>query len=877
MTTTIRVAHTCKPMIAALAVLLFPVAEQAQAQQPRTLAALPLAGEPPVIDGRLDEAVWQQAPAATDFVQRQPDEGQPATQRTEVRFLLGRDALYVGARMASDAPGTIQAPISRRDNDAEADLLLISLDTYHDRRTAYTFGVTAGGVRLDRYHPEDRESADSSFDPVWEARARVDADGWTAEMRIPYSQLRFLAAPEQTWGLQIVRFVAASNEQSLWVPVPRQETGWVSRFGELTGIRGLRTGRRVELLPYVAGDAQRLGTPEPDNPFYEHETVEARMGGDFKMGMGPNLTLEATVNPDFGQVEADPAVVNLSAFEIFFPERRPFFTEGARLLRGRGPAYFYSRRIGAPPVGRIEADYAAVPEETGILGAAKLTGRLASGTSLGALVALTDREHARTWDATNGFGRQPLSPYTGFLVLRSQQEVGESASTVGVSLTGVVRDLDRDEPAAALLTEEAWAGGVDWLLRLGENRYELSGHAGMSHVAGSEAALLRVQRAPARYFQRPDADHVDLDPRRTSLTGYTGRVALDKVAGRHWLWTTSVSAYSPGFEINDAGSLGTTDWVFAYGNLRYRETKPGPLLRDYAVGVSSENQYNFGGTRTFTALRTDSTVTWKNYWTTDFTAWVDLRSTSDRLTRGGPLMGTGQAWVTWLAFGSNPAASSRVRGSAFYGESELGEETLELTGGVSFRPSPRWQLAVDPTWFDSTQPRQFVTARDGGPAATHGRRYVFSFVDRHEISLRLRLNYALTPDLSFELYGEPFAASGRFYRFGELPRAGARDLRFYGTDGTTAEQLADGSLVVTDGAETFILGNRDFDLRSFRSNVVLRWEWRPGSTLFVVWQQDRFAALTRRQEVRPDALGEVFDPSADQRFVVKLSYWVPWG
>ncbi|HVS04266.1 MAG TPA: DUF5916 domain-containing protein [Thermoanaerobaculia bacterium] len=839
---------------------------------------MPIDGEPPEIDGRLTEAIWQQAPAATGFVQRQPDEGAPASLPTEVRFLLAPDALYVGARMASDDPASIQAPISRRDNDAEADVLLVSLDTYRDRRTAYTFGITAGGVRIDRFHPEDRESADASFDPVWEARAHVGPDGWTAEMRIPYSQLRFLDQPEQSWGLNVVRFVPARNERSMWVLVPRQETGWSSRFGELTGIRGLRQGRRIELLPYAAGDAQRLGTPQPDNPFFEEEDLQGRVGADFKMGLGSSFTLEGTVNPDFGQVEADPAVVNLSAFEIFFPERRPFFTERAQLLRGSGPAYFYSRRIGAPPVGRIDADYADVPEETAILGAAKLTGRLASGTSLGGLFAVTDREHARTWDAATGaFGRQLLSPYSGFLVLRAQQEVGRSASTVGASFTGVVRDLDAAEPATDLLTEEAWAGGLDWLLRLADDIYELSGHAGFSQVAGSEAAILRLQRSSARYFQRPDADHVELDPLRTSLSGYTGRLALDKVSGKHWLWTTALSAYSPELEINDAGRLATTDYVFGYGNLRYRQTEPGPLLRDYQVGLSSENQYNFDGTRTFTALRTDSELTWKSFWTTAFTGWVDLRSQSDRSTRGGPLMGTGQAWVTWLSFASNPGRSTRGSGSVFYGENELGERTVELSGGVSFRPSPRWQLVLEPVWFDSTQPRQFVTSRENGPSATYGRRYVFSFIDRHEVALRTRLNLAVTPDLSFELYAEPFAASGDFYRFGELPAAGSRDLRFYGTDGTTAEEREDGSLLVTDGADSFVLPDRDFDLRSFRSNAVLRWEWRPGSTLFLVWQQDRFGELTRGESVRPDALADVFDPAADQRFVVKVSYWIPWG
>jgi hypothetical protein len=851
------------------------------------IQAVRLAWPPPLIDGRLDDAAWQHAPALTDLVQRQPEEGAPATERTEVRFLFDETALYIGARMYSDDPSAIQAPISRRDQGAQAERLLVSLDTYLDRRTAHTFGVTASGVRLDWYHPADREaSVDLTFDPVWEARTEVDSLGWTAEMRIPFSQLRFSRQVEQVWGLNVARVIPSRNEVVYWVLVPQRETGWASRFGELTGISGIRAARRVELLPYVASSATYTGTPDPGNPFLDVSAYKLRAGGDVKMGLGPNLTLEATVNPDFGQVEADPAEVNLSAFETFFPERRPFFREGSQLLRGDGPTYFYSRRIGAQPRGSASADYVDFPNTSTILGAGKITGRLASGTSIGMLGAVTNREYARTFHLEGGeFGRVLVAPLTGQAVVRTQQEwqcTGDrctglrhpSATRVGLSLTGVRRDVTAGDPLSELLHRQAFTGGGDWSLRFNRGEYELSGHAGFSYVEGDSSALRRTQRSSARYFQRPDADHLTLSPSRTSLAGYAAGLNLERASGRNWLWFTSLTARSPGFELNDLGALGRADQFFGYGNLRYRETQPGPLFRDYEIGVSTENAFNFGGTRTWGALRTDSEVTWPNFWRTLFTAWVDLRAQSDRATRGGPLMGTGQAWAATLDVFNSTAARTRLQGRIYYGESELGEQTYRLTSSVSIRPSPRWQLSLAPGYVRSTDPRQYVLTRGGGPAETFGQRYVFSFIDRSELSSQLRLNYTVTPDLSLEVYAEPFAASGRFYDFGELAAARSRDLRFYGTDGSTLESQPNGSLRVTDGTETFSIANRDFNIRSFRSNAVLRWEWRPGSTLFLVWQQDRFGEERHGRLVGPGALWETLEARGDNFLAIKATYWL---
>ncbi|HEX8362226.1 MAG TPA: DUF5916 domain-containing protein [Longimicrobium sp.] len=565
-------------------------------QQRKQARAVRVTGAAPVLDGRLDDAVWAAAPALSDFVQKQPREGAEPTDRTEVRFVYDEDALYVGARMYKKDPASIQAPVSRRDDVNQAEHLWISLDTYLDRRTAYSFGVTAAGTRMDFYHPTDDETdVDMSFDPVWTAHAARDSLGWTAEMRIPFSQLRFASASAQTWGLNIDRWDPATKEDVFWIPIPSQERAWASRFGDLTGIEGVRPSRRVELMPYVAAGGTFHAAPGAGNPFDDGSTIDARVGGDVKMGLGPSLTLEATVNPDFGQVEADPAEVNLSAFETFFSERRPFFIEGSQLLEGRGPTYFYSRRIGAAPSGDAEGDYVDFPGTSTILGAGKLTGRLRNGTSIGALAAVTGAEHARTFTTDDGrIERIPVAPVTAFGVLRAQRQFGAAQSTAGVSFTGTGRNLDDEGPLAELLHEQAVAGGADWNLRFRGGEYSVNGYVGFSHVAGDTAALFNTQLSSARYFNRPDADYLTLDPRRTGLAGWAGRLGVARNSGRHWLWDGYLSAVSPGFEINDAGAQGTADDVFGYARVRYRETRPGPLLRGYSISFSTENLWNFG-------------------------------------------------------------------------------------------------------------------------------------------------------------------------------------------------------------------------------------------------------------------------------------------
>ena len=817
-----------------------------------------------VLDGRLDESLWKSLPAITDFLQKQPAEGAAPTERTEIRLAYDDAALYVGARMYSKEPARIQAPVGRRDNIAQMEHFIISLDTYHDRRTAYNFAITASGVRGDYYRASDDENdTNASYDPVWTGQVHRDALGWTAEMRIPFNQLRFNAADHQTWGVNFNRWIPSTNEGIYWIPIPSNVTAWSSRMGELEGIAGIQPSRRIELLPYIAGEGSRNSDRDPLNPFDDGRNLQSRVGGDVKMGLGPSLTLQATVNPDFGQVEADPSVVNLSAYELFYSEKRPFFTEGGQYLSGGGATYFYSRRIGGRPRRALDGDFVDQPNATTILGAAKLTGRLASGLSIGALAAATDRESASGYtlaDTVAGVpalrGRATVQPRANYGVLRLRQELGKSGSTAGIIVTGVRRALGDGDVLAELMPRDAVAGASDFNLRFRGGEYQIDGSIGASHVAGDSLAIVAMQRSPARYYQRPDVHYVRVDSSRTSLDGMNGFLQLARTNGRHWLWGALAGVRSPGFDVNDAGAMSLADQKYLDGTLTYRERKPNAYLQSYELSLETFGQLDFGNVRNAAFVRSDAALTFRNFWFANLTAWQDFPSQSSTLTRGGPYMGTGYYRVGIVEVGNSVASSTQWSGRVYYGRTDLGEKTQRFSGSIGFRPGPQWQVTVTPNFLTSRDPRQYIGTSEGtGPAATYGNSYQFATIDFREFTLSGRLNYAFSPDLTLEMFAEPYAASGRFDGLGELTRPRSSETRGIAGDASAY----------------------DFNERSLRTNAVLRWEWCPGSLFYAVWQRSGSRSLDRYRPVDPtDAFG-AFGGRYTNFFALKMSLWVPLG
>lgn len=836
---------------------------------PKRIAAMGVERGAVLLDGRLDDAVWDEASFSGDFMQKGPDRAYPPSQRTRIAFVYDDAAIYVGARMESEAPQDLRTLVGRRDEGGQQERLLVSFDTYRDRRTAYTFGVTTAGVRLDHYHPEDYENrTDDSYDPVWEARTARDSLGWTAEMRIPFSQLRFPSSGTATWGLNVRRFDPGSFLNVYWVVVPVAETGWASEFGELNGLEEMTPRRRIEIAPYV------LGAIKLAEPALGGDETTTRFGGDAKLGLGPNLTLDVTANPDFGQVEADPAEINLSQFETTFEERRPFFLEGAHLLGGSGPRYFYTRRIGSVPW-LVPGGSLLTPSQNGtILGAAKLTGRLDSGLSVGALAALTQPERSPVVDDL-GERVAVVAPGSLFGVARLRQEWTGSGSTAGLLFTGVQRDLPGDGFLERILGRTALSGGGDWTLRLAGGDYVIGGHAGFSHVMGDTAAILRLQRSAGHYFQRPDATHVREEPDRKSLTGYTAGLTIAKQGGESFLWDIGAAAESPGFEIRDAGAFRSADDVEAFVNLRFRHLRPGSFYRNYHLALFGNGEWNFEGVRTFNSAGLFAQLTWSNFLRTFLRGRVDFPALSDELTRGGPLMGTPLALNVGLGLANSFAAQTQWSLDTDLHGDEFGGWSAGASTSLTTPIFSHLQLTVSPGYLRSEDTRQFFTSRPGASEATFGRRYIFSLIDRSEIYAQLRLSVAPTPDLTLDLYAEPFASSGRFHDFGELAAAGSSRIRFYGDDGTTiAPDTVEAALRVVDGEDTFLLHDADFHIRSFRSNAVLRWEWRRGSSLFLIWQQNRFGSLARPDDVSPASLWDSVQDDGEDILTIKLSYWL---
>jgi Domain of unknown function (DUF5916) len=805
----------------------------------KQLAAIHRDGQPFEIDGRLNEAAWTTAVFDDRFVAKRPREAAPPSERTEIAVVFDDQALIIGVRLAQPAV-TIRDGLTRRDNYGDVDSVAISLDGYADRRTAYTFGVTAAGTRFDHYHPSDSESdLDTSFDPVWQAAVARDERGWTAELRIPLSQLMAVPAGTRGWGVNAMRRIAARNEDLYWTLVPSDESGWASRFGELAGIAGIDPRRRLELAPYLAVDATVAET----------RAADLRMGLDLRAPVGRHATVQATVFPDFGQVEADPAELNLTTNETVFEDKRPFFVDQRRLLEGGAiddARYFYSRRLGAVPRKALAIAPAGTSGAATILGAAKLSVRTPSRTAAGVLIGASDRVTAADGTA--------VAPVAGFGIARIQQQLGADGSTVGAIATLVRRHFTTDDPTRALVAGTAASGGVDWNLRLADGALALSGDLGASQVRGTAEAIARVQQASQRYLQRPDRERGGFDPLRRSLGGLRGALRLERLRGTHWLWSVSGAVVSSGFELEDAGLLQQADRGRADAQLTYRENHARGPMRRYAVNFIGGATWNLEGTRIGTRAIIDTNTVWSNDWEVRTHAHVEPRAQSDRLTRGGPLMGTPRMFDGFVSFKSDPAARLRWAGQVFGLADEFGARSAFVSATSTYATGDL-SVAIEPSMSADFGQRQYVTAVAGDGATTFGRRYLFGSLRRNTAAVAVRVGYALTPDLTFDLYASPYMTSGRYRRFGELAAPGSRRLRGYDS-------------VSTGDAMTYDV--------SLRSTAVVRWEWAPGSTLFVVWQQDRAGGSASGDVAGPTLLGDAFTSPSGHTFSAKLSYWSQW-
>lgn len=797
------------------------------------------------VDGRPDDAAWRTIPHYAGFTQQRPLEGRPATEPTSVAIAYDDDAVYVLVEARDSRPGDIRALLTRRDEQSSSDWINLWLDTYDDGLTAYRFSVNPRGVKQDaRVFEGDQE--DTNWDAVWQAATRVTDRGWTAEYRIPFSQLRY--DPSRTrWGLQVGRVLQRAAEQTYLSPVPQSSTRFVRHFGTLTHLEGLPRPLRLELIPYARGGASW----DQGNRKWDWS-----VGGDGRAGIGPSLTLDFSVNPDFGQVEADPSELNLSAYETFFAEKRPFFLQAAEIFRyqlgfGDGPTadetLFYSRRIGRAP--SIELDVASsdvmdLPVQTTILGAVKLTGKTSDGWSIGVMDGVTKRERARV--RVGGVEERPeVEPPANATVARISKSFRDGETTVGGIVTRLRRYLD--DETSALLPQDATSGGLDVEHRMGD--MTLLGRVFGTYVRGSAEAISALQRSNVHAFQRPDARHLSFDPARTSMSGWGLTYVAGKLSGQPWRGASGIKIRSPGLEPNDLGYLRRADTQSAFGWLQYRRDEPNTIYEQFNIDANVWGTKTFGSERTETVADLGGTCKLRNFWTVYAGAERDAQALDVTSLRGGPgLLVPGSTWGWWgIATDDRKAWVISLDGWAGWGD----EQSMSDFGtmlGLSLRPTASVQLSLGPSWEHSGTGHQYVDTLDTGEV-------IVGRLRRQTASLSLRASWAVTTSLTLQLYAMPYWSAGTYGSFYVVsaPRASTYRERFTGT---------------TYG------GDDRFLFEEVRSNVVLRWEYMDGSTLFVVWSHDQGRDRNDVGVLSPgrDIDSLVGAPSKDM-VTLKLAHW----
>jgi len=808
---------------------------------------------PPVLDGRDDDVVWRSAPPIEGFLEAKPTEGASPELRTEARVAYDAHNLYVFVRAFDPHPDSIVSLLSRRDDQTASDYITVMLDPYHDRRTGYEFSVNPAGVKTDYAIYNDGDE-DIAWDAVWDVATRIDSLGWTAEYRIPLSQLHYSSKGGGTFGILFWRVIQRRTATVTWPLYRTSHSGFTSQFGSLTGLDDLGSPSRAEVTPYVlTKNVQDLESAEPGR------AQDASVGGDLRYRVASNLLLNATVNPDFGQVEADPSELNLTAFETFFDERRPFFVEGKGLFTfpvncvvvvdcSTGEGLFYSRRIGRAPELADVYGGSASPAATKILGAAKITGRSAGGFSIGLVDAVTDH--------VSGPGSTTLEPTTNFATVRGNQDFRRGDGSVGFILTAVNRALD--EWSEPYLHRSAYSGGVMGRWRF-DGRYEVSGSFDLSRVAGDSAAIARTQLDPVHLYQRPDGSET-FDSSRTSLSGTNQELRVAKVGGRRLHFETAYQRRTPGFEINDIGFLRQADrqaWT-SCANLVWNQ--PNRIFQSLRWNFNNWEYWTADGRLTEMAFNTNVHIQWTNRWWLHTGGTVGQVGTTycDRCARGGPSIRQDPYISPWITISGDDRRPLVPSLAANYTWGDQGRsETIEVTPELDFKVSTRFTTSLSLDYTNNRNDIQYygTFVDDGG-----GPHYTFAHLAQKTMSVTWRLGYTFTPTTTLQIYASPFVSKGTYSDIRETadPYAAEYEARY--------KPYADPAVADDPGG---------FNFQQFRSNVVFRWEYRPGSTLFLVWSQGRegSAPVEGTQSFRDD-LGDLFARRADDTFLVKVSYWL---
>jgi hypothetical protein len=837
----------------------------------------------PVINGVLDDEAWKAGEWVDDFTQYEPYNGKATSQKTEFKILFDDDNIYAAFKAYDTAPDSIVNRLTRRDN-VDGDLVGVIFDSFHDLRTGFLFGISSSGVKYDQMFTGDGQNSDDSWNPNWWVKTSINNEGWVAEMRIPFSQVRFDKDSSGTWGLEVARIYYRKNETDFWQHVVKGAPGLVSLFGEMTGLDNIKPRKIFDVTPYGVAKAETF-KKEPGNPFMSKGKKFGLNGGiDAKIGITNNMTMDLTVNPDFGQVEADPSVVNLSAYETYFSERRPFFIEGNNITNfnmGIGDGnngndnLFYSRRIGRRPEGYPDMKdgwNADVPTFTSILGAAKVTGKTSKGLSVGFIDAMTNQEQAEI-DTVGGRIFQTVEPFTNYFLGRVQKDFKEGNTLLGGIFTSTNRNLD--DNLATFMHKSAYTGGFDFTQYFKKKSWMFNLNAAFSQVNGTKEAIALTQQSSAHYFQRPDNDYVNYDLNRTSLFGSGGRMQIQKNDG-HLNLLGCVIWKTPGFEINDLGYMQQADNVLSVLWVGYHQWEPKGIYRSFNLNGDLFFVNDFGGNITGKGIEFNPSITFKNYWNFWAYANFNTQSISTSILRGGPIMKVPGSTQENAGFSTDSRKKLNV---SVYLNSNRGfnknNHSFYLGSDITYKPINYLFFTVSPGFSKSFSELQYVTTLNYNGTD----RYIFASINRTTINASFRLNFNLTPDLTLQYWGQPYIASGKYYNHKYIlnPLSDEYTDRFhvytdaqksYDTDHYNIDENL-------DGTNDYTIGDRNFNYQYFLSNLVIRWEYNPGSTVYLVWSQTRDNYNGSGQMDLLNNMGDLFNRDNDiphNVFLIKFSY-----
>lgn len=855
----------------------------------KTVTAYKL-NQPLIVDGLLEESVYLKAPV-TNFTQKDPVQGNPISERTEVWVSYDESNIYFSGRFYDTNADSIDRTLLRRDNVVESDWFWICVDPYNDDRTGYFFAVNAAGSKSDGILFNDSWD-DNSWDGIWESKTTIDNKGWYAEVRIPFTQLRFKESENMVWGVNFNRDIKRKHEMSYYIMVPKNESGFVSRFADLVGLNGIKPKQRFEVLPYFVQKAQYL-VHDMNDPFYKSNQYKTSLGADVKLSIGSNLNIDAAINPDFGQVEVDPAIVNLSAFETFYDEKRPFFIEGSNIFGfGFGgvnnnwgfnfgvPELFYSRRIGRPPQGGVNGyNFVNYPGETRILGAAKLSGKIDESWSIGALSSFTERTFAEVTDENNLSNELQIEPFTHYGVIRTQKEFNNGKQALGMIFTSVNRDI-KNSGLQNYLSDQAYTFGVDGWTALDEDEtYVINGSVIGAYTSGTRDYLIRLQKKPYRYMQRPDKTYMPLDSNITSLSGYFSRVMLNKQKGDFYL-NTAIGIISPGFEYNDLGSQWMADRINGHIVLGYRWFDPDEIFRRKTVYVAYSRTSDFEDNVNRAGFYATSGFQFINYWGFNFNASYNFKSVNTNLTRGGPKINLPENYSFNLSAYTDSREKIIFTPYVSYWKNKLGSNEIYIGSEVEWKPSTQFSLSIGPEYYKSFTLNQWVgNFKDETAASTYGYRYVFAELFYRTISANIRLNWIFTPNLSLQLYLQPLISVGDYNKFKQFVNPPEVSTQEFGTGNSQISYSEEtGEYTVDpDGsgiAQSFSFGNPDFNFKSLRANLVLRWEVLPGSVFYFAWTNNKANYENNGNLKLGNDFKNLINTESDNIFFVKFSYWL---